>query len=111
MIFGLELPTVVSMLTALGALALGIVAQRNSARKEANNTVDEHLRALREMYKQFVDDLREEIDRLQRENEKLTKLVRELRDKIIEYEHREEELQERLRLLEEKLRRALDDSA
>lgn len=101
--FGIEIPTIVALITALGGLVMGFLAHRRGGKEIDAKSLDAHLTALREMYKEFVEDLRAEIDRLQEENRRLRQTVKELNEQLRELEKRERTLRTKLEEYERKL--------
>lgn len=99
MLFGLEIPVVVSLLTAVGALVMGYLAHRRGTEEVDAKSMDVHLTALREMYKELVHDLRAEVDRLQEENRKLRITIQELNKEVTAGLERERSLHEQVRQL------------
>lgn len=100
MLLGIEIPVLVSLLTAVGALVMGWLAHRRGKEEVDTKSLDVHLTALREMYKELVADLRAEIDRLQEENRRLRATIKELNAEAAESLKRERKLQARIRQLE-----------
>ena len=99
MIFGIDIPVVVSLVTAMGALVMGFLAHKRGRKEIDTNSLDAHLTNLREMYKELVDDYRLEIERLKREVTRLEKAVQQSNSRIRELETREDELNERAKKL------------
>jgi chromosome segregation ATPase len=98
-VFGIEIPVVVSLLTAVGALVMGYLAHRRGKQEADAKSLDVHLTALREMYRELVEDLRAEIDRLQEENRRLRATIQELHTEAAEALKRERSLQDQVRRL------------
>lgn len=94
---------ITAIITAACSLVLGVLAHQRAKRESDNNSLDAHLTALREMYKELVDDLRSEVDRLQEENRKLRNTVKQLSAQLREMEKRERNLKARLEAAEFKL--------
>lgn len=101
MFLGLEIPVVISLVTAFSSLLLGYLAHRRGKKELDAKSLDSHLIALREMYKELVDDLRTEVDRLQEENRRLRTTVKELSDEANEAIKRERNLRGKIKRLED----------
>lgn len=79
---------------------MGYLAHRRGKAEADTQSLDVHLTALREMYRELVEDLRAEIDRLQEENRRLRATIQELNTEASEALKRERKLQAKVVRLE-----------